>query len=90
MVDVVPTVRVLYPINKDEGDEFLPLLAFQRDNANEIFLKYLKKGRSSLRRSIRSVPLDFCYDDLEHCQVPSEKQDRCTKRTPDASAQNVK
>ena len=45
MVDVVPQVMwVLYRINKDESDESLPLLAFQRDIVNVIFLKYSKEG----------------------------------------------
>ena len=36
---------VLYRINKDEGDESLPLLAFRRHIVNVIFLKYSKEGR---------------------------------------------
>ena len=49
MVDVVlQGVWVLYRINKDESDESLPLLAFQRDTINAIFLKYSKEGRLSL------------------------------------------
>ena len=34
---------VLYRINKDEGDESLLHLAFQRDVVNVIFLKYSKE-----------------------------------------------
>ena len=46
MVDVVlQGVQVLYCINKDEGDESLPLLAFRRYVVNVIFLKYSKEGR---------------------------------------------
>ena len=36
-------VCALYRINKDEGDESLPLLAFRRDVVNAIFLKYSKE-----------------------------------------------
>ena len=40
MVDVVlKGVRVLYRINKDEG-ESMPLLPFRKDVVNAIFLKY--------------------------------------------------
>ena len=46
MVDVVlQGVLVLYRINKNEGDEYLPLLAFRSDVANAVFLKYSKEGR---------------------------------------------
>ena len=52
MVDVVPqSAWVLYRINKDEGDETLPVLAFQRHVANAIFLKYSKEGRLSSNHS---------------------------------------
>ena len=45
MADVViQSVWLLYRINKDEGDECLPLLAFRRDIVNVDFLKYLKEG----------------------------------------------
>ena len=79
MVDVVlQGVRVLYLINKDEGDESLPLLVFRRDVVNVIFLKYSKEGRlSSSHVGIRNVPSDVCYDDTKHYQVLSEKQGRC-------------
>ena len=41
MVDVVlKGVRVLYRINKDEGNESMPLLPFRKDVVNAIFLKY--------------------------------------------------
>ena len=74
MVDVVPqSAWVLYRINKDEGDETLPVLAFQRHVANAIFLKYSKEGRLSSNHSgIRNVPSDVCYDDTKHYQVQSE------------------
>ena len=63
----------MYRINKNEGDESLPLLAFQRDVVNAIFLKYSKKGilySSNVR--IRNIPSDACYDDKKHYQVQSE------------------
>ena len=44
MIDVPQNAWVLYCFNKDEGDE--SLLAFLRDVANEIFLKYSKEGSS--------------------------------------------
>ena len=67
MVDVVLRgVWVLNRINKDEGDESLPLLAFQRDVASAIFLKYSKEGKlSSSHLGIRNI----CYDDTKHYQV---------------------
>ena len=80
-------------INKDEGDESLPLLASQGDVVSAIFLKYSKESRSSWSHiGIRNVPSDVCYDDKKHYQVPSEKQAsvRLAKRTPDTAAQNVK
>ena len=36
---------VLYRSNKDEGNESLPLLAFQRHVVNANFLEYSKEGR---------------------------------------------
>ena len=44
MIDVFQGAWVLHHINKDEGNESLPLLAFRRHVINEIFLKYSKKG----------------------------------------------
>ena len=38
---------VLYQIRKDEGDELLPFLVFQRHIVNVICLKYSKEGRLS-------------------------------------------
>ena len=75
MVDVVLRgVWVLNRINKDEGDECLPLLAFQRDVASVIFLKYSKEGKlSSSHLGIRNIPSDICYDDTKHYQVQSVK-----------------
>ena len=68
MVDVVlQGVLVLYCINKDEGDDYLPLWAFRKDVVNRIFLKYLKKGRSSSSQiGIRSVLSAVCHDDAKH------------------------
>ena len=41
LVDVVPYgAWVLYRIKKDERDESLPVLVFQRHVVNAIFLKY--------------------------------------------------
>ena len=62
----------LYRINKDEGDESLPLLAFRRHVASVIFLKYSKEGRlCSSHLGIRNMPSDVCYDDTKHYQVQS-------------------
>ena len=74
MVDIVlQGVWVLYPINKDEGNESLPLLAFPKDVVNAIFLRYSKEGRlSSSHAGIRNIPSDVCYDDTKHYQVQSE------------------
>ena len=58
---------VLYCMNKDEGHESLSLLAFQRDVANAIFLKYSKEGRSSSSHvKIRNIPSDIRYNDTKH------------------------
>ena len=60
-------VRVLYRINKDEGDESLSFLVFRRHIANAIFLKYSKKGRlSSSQEGNRNIPPDVCYDATKH------------------------
>ena len=69
-VDVVfQGVRVLYRINKDEGDDSLLLQAFRRDVVND-FLKYSKEGKLSLIHiGIRNIPSDFCYDGTKHSQV---------------------
>ena len=74
MVDVVlQGARVLYRINKDEGDESLPFLVFWRHIVNAIFLKYLKEGRlSSSHVGIRNIQSDFCYDVTKHYQVQPE------------------
>ena len=63
----------MYRINKDEADESLPPLAFQRHAINAIFLKYSKGGRLfSSHVGIRNIPSDVCYDDTKHYQVQSE------------------
>ena len=74
MVDVVlQGVRVLYCINKDEGDESLPLLEFRRDVVNEIFLKYSEEGTlSSSHIGIQNIASDVCYDGTKHYQIQSE------------------
>ena len=74
MVDVVlQDAWVLYGVNKDEGNEFLPFLVFQRHIVNTIFLKYSKEGRlSSSHVGIRNIPSDICYDYKKYYQVQSE------------------
>ena len=74
MADVViQGAWVLYRINKDKGDESLPLLAFRRHVVNIIFLKYSKEGRlSSSHLGILNIPSNVCYDDAKHYQVQSE------------------
>ena len=37
------SVWVLHHINKDDGDESLPLLAFRRFVVNALYLRYLKE-----------------------------------------------
>ena len=79
MVDVVlEGARVLYRINKDEGDKSLSFLVFWRHIVNTIFLKYSKEGRlSSSHVGIRNILSDVCYDVTKHYQVQSEH--RCTQ-----------
>ena len=74
MVDIVlQGTWVLYRINKDEGDESLPLLAFRGHAVNAIFLKYSREGRlSSSHLGIRNIPSDVCCDDTKHYKVQSE------------------
>ena len=74
MVDVfIQGAWVLYRINKDKGDDSLPLLAFWRQVVNVIFLKYSKEGRlSSSHLGIRNIPSDIHYDDAKYYQVQSE------------------
>ena len=73
MVDVLQGARVLYRINKDEGDESLPFLVFWRHTVNAIFLKYSKEARlSSSHVGIRNIPSDVCYGVAKHYQVQSE------------------
>ena len=60
-------------MNKDEGNESLPLLAFRRDVVNAIFLKYSKEARLSLSHvGIRNIPSDDWYDNTKHYHVQSE------------------
>ena len=74
MVDVViQGAWVLYRINKDKGNEYLPLLAFRRHVVNVIFLKYPKENKlSSSHLGIRNIPSDVWFDDTKHYQVQSE------------------
>ena len=66
MVDVVFNgVQVLHRINKDEGDESMPLLPFRKDVVNTIFLKYWADHSPA-------IPSDVCYDDTKYYQVQSE------------------
>ena len=80
MVHVVFQDRwILYRFNKDEGDESLPLLAFQRDVVNAFFLKY-KESRLSLSHvGIQNISSYVCYDDENYYQVQSEH--RCTQNS---------
>ena len=74
MVDVfLQCVWVLYHINKVEGDESLPLVAFWRDVVNATSLKYSEGKLSSSHVGIQNI----LSDDTEHYQVQSEKQGRC-------------
>ena len=89
MVDVVlQNAWVLYLINKNEGDEFLLLLVFQRDVVNAIFLKYSKERISSSNHvGIRNVVSNICYYDkkLFLCHFKHKAGVRCAK-TPDAAS----
>ena len=68
MVDVaIQGAWVLYRINKDKGDESLPLLAFRRHVINVIFLKYSKK------LGIRNIPSDVCYYDTKHSKAAVQR-----------------
>ena len=64
---------IVYHVDKDEGDQSLPLLAFQRRAVNAIFLKFSKEGRlSSSQVRIRNIPSDDCSDDIKYYQVQSK------------------
>ena len=80
MVDVVlQDAWVMYGVNKDESNESLPFLVFQKHIVNTIFLKYSKEGRlSSSHVGIRNIPSDISYDYTKHYQVQSE--DRRTQK----------
>ena len=71
MIDVIlQGAWVLYRINKDEGDESLPLPVFRRHVFNAIFLKNLKEGRlSSSHIGIRNISSDVCYADTKNFKV---------------------
>ena len=58
MVDVViQGAWVLYRINKDKGDKYLPFLAFLRHVVNVTFLKYSKESRFfASHTGIRNIP----------------------------------
>ena len=54
---------ILQCINYDKDDKSLPLLTFQRDVVNAIFLEYAKEGElSPSHQEIRNIPSDVCYD----------------------------
>ena len=57
MVDVaIQGMWVLNRFDKGEDNESLPLLTFQRDVVDDIFLKYSKEGRlSSNHVGIRNI-----------------------------------
>ena len=77
---------MLYHVKKDAGDESLSLLAFRRNVVNAIFLKYSKEGKSFLSNvGIQVVQSDVSHE-FTHYQMPSKKQGRCAKITPDATA----
>ena len=62
-----------YCIILTRSDESMPFLAFERDVASAIFLKYSKEGRvSSSHVRIRNISLDVCLDDTKNLQVQSE------------------
>ena len=55
--------QMFFHINKNKSDEFLPLLAFQKDVVNDIFLKYSKEGRSSTSH----LGLYMCVSGVKKC-----------------------
>ena len=80
MIDVVlQNAWVLYDINKDEGDESLPLLAC---NFSKIFKKK-KKIRMSHRMSVMRWHITRCH-------LKDKASVRCEKITSDGAVQNVK
>ena len=69
---VIQGVWILYYINKDKGDQSLPLLAF-RKHVNVIFVKYSEEGKySQSHLGIQNISSDVCYDNTKHYQVQSE------------------
>ena len=61
-------------INRDDGNESLPLLAFWIYFVYAIFLKYSKKAWLSLNQAgIRNISSDVCYNDTKHYEVQSGK-----------------
>ena len=77
-------VWVLYGVNKDQGNEALPFLVFQRDIVNAIFLKYSKEDTlSSSHVGILNIPSDIYYGYTKHYQLQSEH--RCTQNPYQAS-----
>ena len=76
MVEVIiQGAWVFYHINREKGDESLPLLAFGRHVVNVIFLKHSKEGGlPSSHLGIQNIPSDVCYGDAKHYQVQSEQR----------------
>ena len=76
MVDIVlQGARLLYCINRDKGDESLPVLVFRRDVVYAIFLEYSKESKLSTSLiGIRNTPSDVCYDDAKHCYMHFERR----------------
>ena len=62
MIDaVIQGPWVFHRINRNIGDDFLPLLAFLRHATNVIFLECSNEGRLSLNNlGIRNIPSDVC------------------------------
>ena len=89
MIDVfLQSVWVLYRINKDEGDESLPLPAFRRDVVNAIFMKYSKEGRLSrvmLEFEISHQIFVMMTQNITRYDVENKASVRCTSRTLDVA-----
>ena len=88
---VLQYVCVLHRINKDEGDQSMPLLAFEREVV--IFPKYSKEGTlSSIEVGIRNIPSDVCCDDTKRYQMQSgeKQQGRCKVRKKNSRRRYIK
>ena len=77
---VIQGARVLYRINKDEGDESLPFYSFLKTYCPCNFSETFKERQIILEPcSIRNIPSYVFYDVTEHYQVQS--QHRRTQNT---------